>query len=134
MINLFRKILTYSFIRFGIVGVINTLIDFLLFFTLHNFFDWHIIPANITSFTIAVSNSYLLNKYWSFSYVDTGKFSLSQFCIFVLTSIIALLLNTSILIFGEPYLDIVLLKIIGAIAIPLLNFSLYKFVVFIPIK
>ncbi len=55
-----------QFMKFGIVGVINTLIDFTLYSILYSIFHVYYLYANIGSFSIAVTNSYILNRRWTF--------------------------------------------------------------------
>lgn len=130
MPSVFTFIVSHSFFRFAIVGICNTFIDFGLFFTLYEFFGWSVIPANILAFSAAVTNSYLLNKYWSFSRQKSGNKSWRQFLVFILISLFSLSLGTGILVFGEPYASVLFLKIIGGIVIPLVNYFAYKLIVF----
>lgn len=55
-----------QFIKFGLVGFLNTLIDYILFTAFFYLLDIHYLYANAMSFTIAVTNSYLLNRRWTF--------------------------------------------------------------------
>jgi putative flippase GtrA len=57
-----KKALSFDFVRFGIVGVLNTLIDFAILNALFIGLDFSRIPANIISTTIAMSFSYLVNR------------------------------------------------------------------------
>lgn len=119
-----------SLFRFGVVGAINTAIDFAVFFTLYSLFAVHLVIANVIAFLAAVTNSYLLNKFWSFNHLDSGPMHWRQFFLFATISVLALSVNTAILVIGEPYLPILLLKIIGAVVVPLINFVGYRYVVF----
>lgn len=53
-------------LRFALVGVLNTAIDFLLFALLFYLGHWPLLLANATGFIAAVANSYLLNRSWTF--------------------------------------------------------------------
>lgn len=55
-----------QFIKFGLVGAMNTVIDYALFTTFFYLLNVHYLAANAMSFTIAVTNSYVLNRRWTF--------------------------------------------------------------------
>ncbi|MBI2355655.1 MAG: GtrA family protein [Candidatus Doudnabacteria bacterium] len=87
-----------QFIRFAIVGAVNTLLDFAIL----NLLSWAtgiyegngIIPLNVISFTVAVVNSYFLNKAWAFkdrASEEQGK----KFTLFLIVSVIGAIINTA---------------------------------------
>jgi putative flippase GtrA len=53
--------------RFAVVGIINTLIDLIFFNVFRRTLKVKAIVASYLSSTIAMINSYVLNKYWTFS-------------------------------------------------------------------
>lgn len=55
-----------QFMKFGIVGVINTALDYLIYSALIIVFHVHFLAANAVSFSLAVTNSYVLNRRWTF--------------------------------------------------------------------
>lgn len=55
-----------QFIKFGLVGVMNTMIDYTIYAALFYVVHVHYLLANIISFSVAVSNSYILNRRWTF--------------------------------------------------------------------
>jgi putative flippase GtrA len=55
-----------TFLRFCLVGAVNTAIDFGVFVLLVYRWDWGIVIAHILSFTVATINSYVMNRQWSF--------------------------------------------------------------------
>lgn len=130
MFDVFAYISRHSFFRFAFVGLINTGVDFSIFFTLYSLLEWPLIVSNVIAFSAAVTNSYLLNKYWSFSRQKSGKKSWRQFNSFVIISLVAMGLSTGILVIGKPFASVLVLKIIGAVFIPLLNYFAYKLIVF----
>lgn len=54
-------------LRFGLVGVVNTAIDFGLFVLLYRLLGLDPLLANAIAFGVAVSNSYWLNQRWTFA-------------------------------------------------------------------
>ncbi len=87
-----------QFMRFAMVGLLNTLIDFgvlnaLLWFDNYPV-GWKIFAYNSLAFTIASGNSYLLNKHWTFG--DRRPSTLPRIGLFFLLTSIGLLINCTI--------------------------------------
>lgn len=55
-----------NFIRFVIVGVLNALINWIIFFILNNIGIYYII-SNLIAYSIATINSYFWNSKWVFN-------------------------------------------------------------------
>ncbi len=55
-----------QFVKFGLVGLLNTTIDYTLFTAFFYVIHIHYLLANAMSFSIAVTNSYILNRRWTF--------------------------------------------------------------------
>ena len=116
------------FVKFGCVGVINTLVDSAVFFLMCDIWGIHEIFSNVTAYVFAATNSYFLNS--RFVYHDT-RFSLKRYTAFLSANVSVLVISTiSILLLSKlvPY------KIIAKlITIPItvcINFILQRFVVF----
>jgi putative flippase GtrA len=98
-----------QFLKFAVIGVINTGVDFgilnlLVWITDTSKDDPKLIFLNIISFSIAVVNSYWLNKKWAFQDQgsgDTGK----KFSKFLIVSIIGVAINTTVLKFISANVD-----------------------------
>ncbi len=122
-----------QFMRFGIVGLANTAVDFGIFTFLTRVvkpFNTHYLVANVISFSIAVTNSYFLNKYWTFR--DKGRLSLTQFPKFLLSNVVALGFNEFVLFALVSYAGLYdLLAKAFAIGVSLFwNFFVNKYWVF----
>ena len=97
-----------QFLRFAVIGLINTGVDFLVL----NLLIWAtgikegngIIPLNIISFTVAVTNSYILNKRWAFNDQTKGD-TAKKFSNFLLISVIGAFINTAIVRVGSTNID-----------------------------
>lgn len=83
-----------KFIKFAIVGVINTLLNWIIFFLLNSLGIYYIV-SNVMAYIIATINSYLWNSKWVFGYKKGIKDSAS--IKFIVLNIIGLILNTIIL-------------------------------------
>lgn len=76
MRQLFSKISNHPYVaerpivkqalKFGLVGAMNTAIDYMIFSSLVYLVHVHYLMANALSFSIAVTNSYVLNRRWTF--------------------------------------------------------------------
>ena len=82
------------FIKFSMVGVINTLVNWIIFFIL-NALGMYYILANIIAYILGTVNSYLWNTLWVFKYKD--KASTETTIKFIILNLIGLGLNTGIL-------------------------------------
>ena len=82
------------FVKFGMVGVINTLVNWIIFFIL-NALGMYYILANIIAYILGTVNSYLWNTLWVFKYKD--KTSTETTIKFIILNLIGLGLNTGIL-------------------------------------
>lgn len=85
-----------KFIKFGLVGVLNTLINWIIF-ALLNFVGVYYIIANIIAYAVATVNSYIWNSKWVFKY--NGKDKKETTVRFVILNLLGLALNTAILYF-----------------------------------
>ena len=125
------------------IGLLNTAIDFAVLNILIKLTGITkgngLIPLNMISFTVAVTNSYFMNKHWSFadtSSSDGGK----KFSMFLVVSIIGAILNTWIVKFVStnitpvlnlsPQLWVNVAKALATGVSLVWNFTGYKIVVF----
>src|SRR3989338_7805463 len=132
-----------QFVRFAIIGAINTGVDFLVL----NLLIWvtgikegnGLIPLNIISFTVAVVNSYVLNKRWAFKDQTSGD-TAKKFSNFLLISVIGAFINTAIVRIGSTNIDpmfglsqvlwVNAVKVVATGVSLVWNFIGYKLVVF----
>jgi len=118
--------------KFAVVGLVNTLIDFGLFSVTHLYFGLPIIVANVFSWTVAVSGSYVMNTLVTFAAESNRELRASTYASFVGFQVGGLVANTAT-VFAASYLMPVLLAKALAIGVSfLVNFSLTHFVVFRP--
>lgn len=74
-------------VKFAIVGVLNTLVDFAVFQTLNLLLGW-VYPAQVLGYTCGVVNSYLWNSGWTFKEERTRSFR--EMALFVLVNLASL--------------------------------------------
>ncbi len=121
-----KKLITQIW-RFGIVGVICTLIDFGVLTSLKEFLGVHYLVANAASFTVSVIANYIL----SMKYVFHGKKDTSrvrEFIIFTVLSALGLLLNQLIMWITVDGMSIyyVAAKVIATAIVMIYNFVTRK--------
>lgn len=90
-----RRILSKEFILFALVGVSNTVINFIVY-TILVFFNMHYLIANIIGYGVGMINSYLLNKYFVFQKKEGDSL---VFIKFVLVNIITVTVHSILLYF-----------------------------------
>src|SRR3989344_7481420 len=79
-------------VKFAIVGVANTLINLAVLYILTEFLHIHYIVSAVFAFIVAVTNSFILNKIWTFKENIKHK-AASRYIKFIIVSIIALVVN-----------------------------------------
>ena len=119
-------------VKFGLVGVLNTAVDWLVYFALTHslaYFGDHLTFAKGISYTVGVLNSFFWNKAWTFR--STAK-TQSTLLPFFLTNLAGLAINTGLMHFGLstlhlPEIAALIIATLGTLA---WNFTLSKLVVF----
>ena len=117
-----------QFGKFAVVGVFATAINliFLYFFT--EFFNVYYMFSAVLAFFIADISKYLLNKTWTFDEKLKHKF-FRRYCNFFAVSVVALVINLSILYFFTEIVGIyyMLSQIIAVVISLWINFIGNKF-------
>lgn len=123
--------MTIQALKFGVVGVINTIIDFSVYNILIVYALFPVLGANTISFTLAVINSFFLNKFWTFGSRSRHNIT-AQFIKFVLVSLVGLLLSNLTVYVTNIQLDwhYNIAKVISIAVVLVWNFLGYKLLVF----
>jgi len=74
--------------KFLLVGVGNTAIDYVLFFVFFSLLDLDKNLAQVLSMGIAMANSYLVNRYWTFG--KTGGVQVGEIVRFIVINMLSL--------------------------------------------
>lgn len=56
-----------QFIKFALVGILNSAIQYLLFLLLYSLFGIQYLSASIIGYIAGMTNSYILNRRWTFA-------------------------------------------------------------------
>ncbi|HEY1542110.1 MAG TPA: GtrA family protein [Xanthobacteraceae bacterium] len=126
-------------VSFGLVGLVNTLLDFGMFWL----FAWKLalplVAANMCSWSIAVSCSYVMNSMFTFAVESGRRLSWRSYATFVVSGIAGLIANTAVLVIAAKLAPLVFTaasaqlaaaKACAVLASFVVNFSLSHFVVF----
>lgn len=120
-------------LKFGTIGVLNTLVD-MGTFALLDFIGIYYMIAQTIAYSFGVINSYVFNKNWTFE--DTGKEDPTKFVKFIAVNLLTLAVSLLLmnLFVGYVHLGKMVSKILTTGVIQFLNFFGYKFLVFRIIK
>lgn len=117
-------------LRFAVVGVVNTGVDFGVFALLFYAAGLGLATANVIAFSVAVTNSYFLNKYWSFAGARPSGRPALQYAAFVVVSVLGMAINTGIVVGLALWLPAIIAKAAAAVVTPVWNFLCYRYLVF----
>lgn len=142
-------------VSFALVGVVNALVDYSLFFLARAAFaHWpaaielfaataatcrcssaetvSFIVANLISWSVAVTNSYVLNATFTFAAESGRKLRWRAYLVFATSGIAGWLANTTMLVFAAQMLllPLALAKAVAIMASFAVNFTLSHYVVF----
>lgn len=120
------KNLIIQIIKFSIVGVIATIIDFSVLMLLKEVVHLDVLVASALSFCVSVVANYILSMLFVFKGGKNGK--IKEFIIFVVLSIGGLLLNQLLMWLGTEILAVYYLwvKVFACVFVPIYNFVTRK--------
>jgi len=119
-------------VSFACIGVVNTLIDFGVFSLAHLYLGLRIIVANILSWAIAVTGSYLMNSLITFAAESQRQLRLRAYVGFVASQIAGLIANTATVVVASYFMPVLVGKALAIGVSFVVNFSLSHFIVFRP--
>ena len=120
------KKLIIQLIKFGIVGVIATLIDLAVLMVLKEFMKVDVLAASAVAFSVSVIANYILSMLFVFE--SSGNSKVKEFLVFVVLSIGGLLLNQFIMWLGTEIMTAYYLwvKAFALVFVPIYNFVTRK--------
>ena len=120
----------FKAVSFGLIGVVNTAVDFSVFSLGYYLLGLPIVAANMLSWAVAVTCSYLLNSRITFSIDSPREFSFRTYLAFVLAQVAGFAANTTTVVIASHFMPVLLGKVLAIGASFMVNFSLSHFVVF----
>lgn len=121
-----HKKLIDQILKFGVVGGLAFLIDYVLLYALTEFVGIHYLISSVISFTVSLIFNYILSIKWVFDV--TKKQTVKEITIFVILSVIGLGINQVVMYVGSDLLNIyyMLTKIIATAIVMVWNFVTRK--------
>jgi len=95
--------LARQFIKFCIVGAFNTILDYLIYLFLSRVIGVYFLYANIIAVLIAMTSSFIFNKYWTFRNHE-NKIK-EQYFKFLIVNIVYFILNNVIVFALVSYMN-----------------------------
>lgn len=118
-----------KFIRFSIVGVGNTVVNWIIFFILNACGIYYII-SNIIAYAVATINSYIWNSLWVFKYGQGLDINTSVK--FFILNLVGLTANTTIMYILVDILNLnkFMALVLASVVVVIMNYTINKLWVF----
>ncbi len=125
--SLLKNKLMQQILKFGVVGGLAFVIDYLTLIICKEFFGLNVLLSAAIAFTVSVVINYILSIKWVFD-VDKNKSKKRNFVLFIIFSIIGLILTEIIMWLGTDIMNIhyLIVKIIATAIVMVFNFITRK--------
>jgi len=100
--------------RFTLVGVSNTVIDFAVFYLLHDIFDVYFVIAHVCGFMTALCNSFYFNATWTFKRFDKKRWY-KQAISFALVSVVGMGISTLTIYIANAFVLVYFAKVMATV-------------------
>jgi putative flippase GtrA len=140
-------------VSFALIGVVNVLIDTTVFLLAYSYISaapWALRPldafadgcgcvsrtsivliaANIMSWLVAVSCSYVMNSHITFAAESGRRLRWKSYVTFVASGVLGIIVSTTVLVFAAKFVPVLAAKGVAILASFVVNFSMSHFVVF----
>jgi putative flippase GtrA len=117
-------------ISFALVGVINSAVDFTVFALAFSYFGLPIVVANVLSWCVAVSGSYVMNSLTTFAHESGRELRAKAYFSFALSQVAGLVANTTTVVIASYFMPVLIGKVLAIGVSFLVNFTLSHFIVF----
>ena len=115
---------------FAMVGIVNTAIDFSIFWTTATYLHWPLIPANVLAWSVAVTCSYVMNSFITFGPESGRVLRWRDFATFAASGVAGMVSSTATLFALSYVVPLLVAKVLSIAVSFAVNFSLSHFVVF----
>jgi putative flippase GtrA len=115
---------------FALVGVVNSAVDFGVFAIAYSYFGLPIILANVLSWCVAVSGSYVMNSLTTFAHESGRELRAKAYFSFALSQVAGLVANTTTVVVASYFMPVLVGKVLAIGVSFLVNFTLSHFIVF----
>lgn len=117
-------------LSFAMVGVVNTLIDFSVFWSANNLLHWPLVPSNVLAWLVAVSFSYGMNTFITFGPESGRVLRWRDYATFIASGVAGMVASTATLVALSYVMPVLFAKLVSILVSFVVNFSLSHFVVF----
>ena len=119
-------------LSFGVVGLVNSAIDFAVFSFAYYYLELPIVAANTLAWVVAVTGSYVMNSTITFAAESGRKLGLKRYFGFALSQVAGFLANTATVwcLVELVHIPAWAAKVVAIAVSFAVNFSLSHFVVF----
>ena len=117
-------------LSFAIVGLVNSAVDFGVFSFAYYYLALPIITANVLSWIVAVSGSYVMNSLTTFARESGRELTLKAYAGFAVSQVAGLVANTATVVIASYFIPVWVGKLIAIGVSFLVNFTLSHFIVF----
>ena len=125
-----RRAVALKALSFATVGLVNTAVDASIFFLMLGFVTSSLIVANVSAWLVAVTGSYVMNSFTTFSAETGGKLRLKDYAGFIASGVVAVIATTTTVVLAASYMPVWAAKLLAIGVSFVVNFSLTHFVVF----
>lgn len=130
LIDFIKKVLSVKFIKFAIIGVMNTLIDVAVYTVLAGALHVNVYVSQVAGYTCGGLNSYIFNRSWTFK-TEEGFFSRELIKFIVVTlAMLGLSLGILYVFYDMMHLNYFIAKIITTVLVLVVNFVVNNLWVF----
>jgi putative flippase GtrA len=114
----------------ALVGLVNTAIDFSVFWTAATHLNWPLVPANVIAWLVAVTCSYVMNSFITFGPESGRVLRWRDYAGFVGSGVAGMVSSTATLFALSYFAPILVAKLVSILVSFAVNFSLSHLVVF----
>ena len=117
---------------FALVGVINTAVDFSVFWSTVTYLHWPLVPANMLAWLVAVTFSYVMNSFITFAPESGRTLRWRDYATFAASGVAGMVASTATLFALSYIFPLLPAKLVSILVSFAVNFSFSHFVVFRP--
>jgi putative flippase GtrA len=125
-----QRAVSLKALSFATVGLVNTAVDAAVFFLMLGFVTSSLVAANVTAWLVAVTGSYVMNSFTTFSAETGGRLRLKDYAGFVGSGLVAVIATTTTVVIAANFMPVWAAKGVAILVSFAVNFSLTHFVVF----
>jgi len=129
-LRLKSKIECVRLIKFCVVGLANTAVDFGVFLSLVHLGGISPLLANVISYCLAVLNSYAMNMTWTFRELVDEDATSRTFMRFASVNTLGLAISSLVILIARPFFAIEVAKILSVLCTLAWNFLGTRILVF----